>query len=187
MSLIGMALSDIIDSFIPDVDVNISSSENIFALSRFFSWIKIKQVPVIILFIIFLTAFGLVGLFFQFLSFTLLNNLLSQWIIFLPVFIVSVYFLRISAVFISKVLPKDNTSSISEDDLIGHIAIITLGKASKGYPAEAKVKDSHGQTHYLMIEPEYEGIVFLQGEKVLILGKIKTYFYASNDLPDKLK
>jgi len=183
MSLIGLALSDMIDSFIPDLDL----SEDVFALSKFFSWIKIKQVPIIILFVILLTVFSLLGLFSQYILFSIFNSLLSQWILFLPVFLTSLVFLRIIAVFLAKKFPKDNTSSISKNDLIGHIATITLGTAVKGSPAEAKAKDKYGQMHYLMIEPENEGCEFTYGQSVLILGKIKSHFYASNEIPNKLK
>jgi hypothetical protein len=100
---------------------------------------------------------------------------------------VSIFSLRIFGGLIAKLLPKDETSSISNNDLIGHIAIITLGKAIKGSPAEAKVKDQSGQVHYFMVEPENENDIFMQGEKVLISSQNEKLFFAIKDIPEKLK
>jgi hypothetical protein len=187
MSLIGVAISDMLDPLIPDFELNISGSDNVFALSRFFAWMRIKKVPILMLVIIFLASFSIIGLFLQGLLLNLTGVLWSQYIILFPALTFSIYSVRICGGFISIVLPKDETSSISEDDLVGHIATITLGSASINSPAEAKTKDKHGQTHYLMIEPDEENIQFHQGEDILILGKVKYYFYGTNKLHDKLK
>jgi hypothetical protein len=49
------------------------------------------------------------------------------------------------------------------------VAVITLGKATKGKPAQAKLKDKFGTTHYIMVEPDLEDDTFLQGDPVLIV------------------
>jgi hypothetical protein len=187
MSVIGAGLSELLDPLIPDFDSDISISENTFALSKFFSWIRLKKVPILMLFVIFLTSYGLSGLFIQGLLLNMTSIFYYAWLISIPSFIIGIYSMRLIGGVISKVLPKDETSSLSTEDLIGHIAIIILGNASKGSPAEAKIQDKHGQSHYLMVEPEEETMHFSQGDKVLVTAKIKTYFLATNNIPNKLK
>jgi hypothetical protein len=63
---IGMGLSDMIDSFIPDFDTDIDFDvDSGYSLSKFFGWIRLKQVPILMLLVIFLTSFGLIGLLMQ--------------------------------------------------------------------------------------------------------------------------
>lgn len=189
MSVIGAGLSELIDPLIPDFDANAdySVSENAFALSRFFSWIRLKEVPILMLFVIFLTFYGLSGLFIQGLLLNITSIFYSPWLLSLPAFFIGIYSMRIIGGVIAKVLPKDETSSISSDDLIGHIAVIVLGKANIGSPAEAKIQDKYGQSHYLMLEPEDKDMTFLQGDKVLVTARKKTYYIGTNNIPDKLK
>ncbi|XOB62971.1 YqiJ family protein [Campylobacterota bacterium DY0563] len=186
--IIGAGLSDILDSFIPDfdTDINLETDTN-FNLTKFFGWIRLKKVPVLMLLVIFLTSFGLIGLFIQLLVYNIVGILWLQYLVVIPTFILSIFSLRVFGGILAKLLPKDETSSISRNDLIGHIAIITLGKAKKGSPAEAKVKDIYGQVHYFMIEPENENEVFEQGDKVLISAQNNKNFLAIKDIPEKLK
>ncbi|MGB5919449.1 YqiJ family protein [Arcobacter sp.] len=185
---IGMGLSDMLDSFIPDFDTDIDFNvDSGYSLSKFFGWIRLKEVPILMLLVIFLTSFGLIGLLIQAILFNFIGILWLQYLVSIPALIFAIISLRIFGGIVAKLLPKDETSSISNDELIGYIAIITLGKATKGSPAEGKVKDKSGQVHYFMIEPENENDVFLQGEKVLISGQNEKLFFAIKDIPEKLK
>ncbi len=186
--VLGMGLSNLFDSLIPDFDSNIEfEMDSGYSLTKFFGWIRLKQVPILMLLVIFLTSFGLLGLFIQAILLNSLGILWLEYIVIIPTFIISLFSLRIIGGVIAKILPKDETSSISTSELIGHVAIITLGKATKGSPAEAKTKDKYGQTHYFMVEPENENEFFLQGDKVLLSEQNNTVFYATKNLPEKLK
>ena len=65
---------------------------------------------------------------------------------------------------------KEHTDAISRTGFVGQIATITIGEARKGYAAEAKFRDEHGTTHYVMVESANEDDVFSQGQTVLITG-----------------
>jgi hypothetical protein len=69
------------------------------------------------------------------------------------------------------VIPKDETEVVSENSFIGRVAVITLGEALRGKPAEAKLTDQFGQDHYLMVEPDQEIETFPQGTEVLIVRR----------------
>jgi hypothetical protein len=78
---------------------------------------------------------------------------------------------------ISKIIPKDETTAIHSDELIGRTAQIILGQAKQNSPAQAKVKDQFGQTHYVLVEPELD-IIFYQGQDVILTQRTKIGFQA---------
>lgn len=184
--VLGMGLSDALDNLIPDFELEMQLDTD-YSLSKFFGWIRLKRVPFLMLLVIFLASFGLSGLILQYISYKLTGSLFFAFIIVIPAFIFSLFSLRVIGGIVAKILPKDETSSISKQELIGYVATITLGKAKKGSPAEAKIKDKYGQTHYFMVEPENEDDIFNQGDRVLISNQNQKVFFAIKDLPEKLK
>ena len=68
----------------------------------------------------------------------------------------------------SKILPKDETSIVSENSFIGKIGVVTIGVGNKENSVEFKVIDNLNRIHYIMgyvIDGELK-----QGEKGLIVG-----------------
>ncbi|MEL6964311.1 MAG: OB-fold-containig protein, partial [Pseudomonadota bacterium] len=61
---------------------------------------------------------------------------------------------------------------------VGRVATITLGSARLGQPAQAKLQDQHGQTHYVMVEPDRQDITFEQGSRVLLVARARGVFRA---------
>ncbi|HEY5800797.1 MAG TPA: OB-fold-containig protein, partial [Burkholderiaceae bacterium] len=72
---------------------------------------------------------------------------------------------------LAKILPKDETSAVSEQTLLGRAGVVITGTARRGMAAEVKVKDSHGNAHFLMLEPDIDGEEFEQGSIVLVVSK----------------
>ena len=79
---------------------------------------------------------------------------------------------------LAKIMPKDETEVVSESTFIGRVAVITLGEAAPGKPAEAKLTDQYGQVHYVMVEPDQGGESFAQGTEVLIVRQKGAVFNA---------
>jgi hypothetical protein len=138
--------------------------------TRLLSWLRVGQVPVLILAIVFLTAFGLIGLFCQSTAIKLFGHLLPASLASIPALVVTLPVVRVSGGVLARVLPKDETESVSEESFVGRVAVITLGKAEVGRPAQSRLTDPHGQSHYLMVEPDQEGVRFEQGTEVLIVS-----------------
>ena len=42
--------------------------------------------------------------------------------------------------------------------------------------AQARVKDAHGRTHYLMVEPDVDDEVFEEGAQVLLVRKLGAFY-----------
>lgn len=79
----------------------------------------------------------------------------------------------------AKIMPHDETSAVGLDSLVGRRATITTGKAARGYPARAKVRDVHGHTHHVMVEPHEDASEMLEGDEVLLVRREGQTFYAS--------
>jgi hypothetical protein len=77
---------------------------------------------------------------------------------------------------LEHVMPKDETSAVSEMTLIGRAGVIVKGHAKAGFAAEAKVRDSYGRAHYVMVEPDVETDVFNEGSEVLLVKKVGVRF-----------
>jgi pyrroline-5-carboxylate reductase len=84
-------------------------------------------------------------------------------------------FVRWASALVSKIIPKDETTAIYSEDLIGQPAKIILGIAQANSPAQAKVKDQFGQTHYVLVEPEQDES-FQQGQIVILTQKPNSVF-----------
>ena len=81
------------------------------------------------------------------------------------------------SVLAAKILPQDETIAIYSDELIGRTATIILGDAKANSPAQAKVQDQHGKTHYVLVEPA-NGEILKQGQSVILMDKTRNGFQA---------
>jgi hypothetical protein len=180
-TLIGAGLSDLIDSVLPEMDLDLDADVDVDAgldadvhapgpFTRLLSWLRVGQVPVLILAIVFLTAFGLIGLFCQSTALKLVGRMLPASLASIPALVVTIPMVRLCGGVLAKILPKDETESVSEESFVGRVAVITLGTAAAGKPAQARLSDQHGQSHYVMVEPDLAGVSFEQGAEVLIVS-----------------
>ena len=80
---------------------------------------------------------------------------------------------------LGAILPKDHTTAVSTDSLVGRRATITEGVARKASPARAKVRDIHGQTHHVMVEPHEHTSELHAGDDVLLVRREDNLFYAT--------
>ncbi len=188
--LLGAGISGFIDSMLPELDVDVDIDVDLDAdvdfdaspgidasevpavapLSRFLGWLRIGKVPILILLVILLTSFGLIGFFIQSLTHNLSGFYLPSSIASAASFAVSLPVMRVTALGLEKIMPKDETTAVTEQSLVGRVATITLGTAEKGSPAEAKVTDQHGLTHYVMLEPDEADTQFVSGQDVLLVA-----------------
>lgn len=197
--VIGLGVSDVLDSFLPDIDadleidvdidadldagvashgVEIGHVDQIGPFTRMLSWLRIGRVPILILAVIFLLAFGLGGLVLQSVVSGLLGAPLPTLIAVVPALFFGVGSMNVLGGLAGKVVPRDESSAVSHDSFVGRIATITVGTARTGSSAEARLRDQYQQAHYVMIEPDIEGEELHQGDEVLIVRKQGTVFMA---------
>ena len=161
-TLMGHAFSDLADAALPDSDID---SDGLLG------WLHLGRAPLLMLVIVFLTAFGVVGLLIQIAARGVTGSFFSPWLVSLPAFALALPAVRLMGGVIARWMPKDETTAVSEDSLLGRVATITIGVAAPGQPAEARCRDEHGQTHYLMVEPDLPDGSFPAGSEVLLVRR----------------
>ncbi len=163
----GVSLLGLVDDQAAlDADTDTSSG-----FTEFGSWLALDRVPLLVWLVLLLTTFGSAGLTFNFLSLTLLDTYFARWLITLLAVIAGLFFTTRFGTFIARLLPKQESSATTADELVGTVGHITVGVARQNSPAEGKFIDAHGQPHYLLVEPFEPDEQFSQGEKILLIQK----------------
>jgi hypothetical protein len=116
-------------------------------------WLNIGRLPLLILLVVFLTVFGLAGLVLQ-ATLLAFSARLLPWFGAVPAALaVAAPLTRRLGAGLARVLPRDETTAVDIDTLVGRRARIVIGTARRGHPARARVEDQHGQAHFVMVEP----------------------------------
>ena len=165
--LFGLSLMAFLDNLSPiDVDADLEAG----GVSGVLSWLCMDRLPLMIWLILLLTSFGLSGylLNYAWLSFfgSYAATLISHPVALLLALLITG---RVGG-FIARMLPKNESTAVDTESFSGTVAIITVGTASQGSPAEAKAIDEFEQAHYLMVEPMSDD-QFHQGDKVILVEK----------------
>ncbi|NQY12523.1 MAG: YqiJ family protein [Henriciella sp.] len=200
--LFGVAFSGLVDSALPEFEFDADAEFEMDAelggdggplhvdgpdmpdmptagpLSQFLSWLCVGKVPVLILLAAFLLGFGLSGLIIQEVSQGLLGIYIWPILVAIPALIVALPTTRYLGLSIAKIMPKEETDAVSRNAFIGAVATIIRGEAEQGKPAEAKLRDVNGTTHYILVEPDQSGLKFAQGNEVLLVKKSGSIFQA---------
>lgn len=197
-AMMGMPASAMLDSLLPEIDADIDldleadysggpfdadapsvpNGPSPGALSQILGWLCVGKVPVLVLLIVFLTAFGLGGFIIQGLISGVIGLSLPAIIAVVPALFVAIPSTRIAGLTLAKIMPKEQTEAVSQKHFIGKVATIVRGEARKGAPAEAKLTDSFGQTHYVLVEPDDDTESFRQGAGVIIVRQSGSIYQA---------
>lgn len=178
--LIGLSLSALLDDIFPiDTNTEIELSEAGF--TKILGWLCLNKLPLMIWIVLFLVCFSISGFLINWVSFSVFGGFVSFWLsISLSLFVTFILTNSLGNI-VARILPKNESSAISEQDFVGKIATITIGTARSGSPAEAKFTDNFGQLHYVMVEPLEDSEEFIQGSKVMLLKKDNACWKASFD------
>lgn len=167
--LAGFDISRSLDDLLFGAEVEMGESEAPGALAPL-AWLHIGIVPMLMLLVVFLTAFGGMGLVVQGLALRGLGHpLAAAWASGLAL-LASLPILRIVGGGLKKLL-QDQTRAVSQDALVGTTGTIVVGTAQAGQPAQARLQDEHGQSHYVMVEPTTPAEVFETGTEVLLVER----------------
>lgn len=171
MMLLGAGLSDFLDNLLPDIELSADAPDAGASggLTKLLSWLRFGEVPALILLVAFLVAFGVSGLLIQMLADALLGTLLPGSWLAIPVLFIALPQVRLFGRLLGYFAMRDETQAVGRDSFAGRTAVITLGVAAAGSPAEARFKDEFGTTHYVMVEPYDEAERFAQGQEVVLV------------------
>lgn len=175
--LSGHMLSGALDAHLDHYDC--LSTGNI---SQALHYLNIGRIPALIILCLLAGFFGLTGILLQYVGILVWQAPVTN-ILMVPLSLLSSVF---AVHYIGKViapwLPRDDSYAITEEEYIGSMALITGYSAKSGNPCEGKLIDQHGQTHYLLVEPE-EGKSFQKGDRVLIICRLSATRYLAEFNP----
>ncbi len=182
--LLGFSISGWLHDFSPDLHTGEPSG----IFDAWLGWLHVGKVPLLVVLAVMLTAFSMVGF--------LINGLAHAFFgIYLPAIVAAplAFFgalplVRASAAVIYRFIPADESSAEPLENLVGKIGIIINGTARVDFPAQARVKNDHGQTLYVHVEPDKDDQQFAAGDSVLLVKQISgARFQAiANPRPDLL-
>jgi hypothetical protein len=135
------------------------------------AWLGVGRIPLLMVIVVLLALFGLIGITLQQVAAAMLGGPLSLWIAAPAAFVAALPLTGFCARGLARILPGDETSAISLDDLVGRRATVVVGTARHGSPARAGVRDRHGLTHYVMVEPTDERQSVGEGGTVLLVRR----------------
>lgn len=139
-------------------------------------WLHWGRVPLLVLLILFLAGFALAGYVIQSTALSVLGVALPAWLASVPALFAGMSTLRGVGGLAARYAPRDETTAVSEQSLIGRAGVVARGVARKGFAAEAKVRDTHGYIHYVMVEPDLEAVVLEEGTPIVLVRKISRGF-----------
>ncbi len=164
-----------------DLDVELEAAADAVDTSELsgglFTWIGARDVPFLIWLVSFLTMFGLSGLMVQGAVQAIIGGPLPSTIAVVVAFVPALAVTRVIANWVALIMPKTETTALRARHLGGYHGTITQGTARRGKPAEVKIKDRHGNIHYLRVEPLHDDDVFVQGSDVTLIRKRGDAFF----------
>jgi hypothetical protein len=134
-------------------------------------WLGVGKVPLLMLLVVLLALFGTIGIALQQAVTALAGAPLAPALAAAIAFVASLPLLGISARGLARIMPGDETTAVSLDSLLGKRATVTVGTARRNSPAQARVRDVHGQSHYVMIEPNDDAQAIGEGETALLVRR----------------
>ena len=142
------------------------------------SILGIGRMPFLAWLAIFLLMFSGVGVTGQYLLDGILGTMLTPLPAAALAVLPALLLTAVGARVLSPIVPRDETTAVHVDALLGKRGRIDIGTARRGHPARAVVKDIHGQPHNIMVEPHEDGAEFLAGDEVLLVRLENDLFYA---------
>lgn len=181
--LVGISFSGWLDHLLPDGAHGLEGVSD-----TWLGWLHIGKVPMLVLLVVLLTAFSMIGYTVNALTHAMLGVYPPALFSAAVAFVAALPVVRVSGAALARIIPRDETSAVLLESLVGRVAVIVNGTARANYPAEARVKNEHGQTHYVRVEPDGQDMQLGPGESVLLVRQISgsRFLAITNPRPDIL-
>jgi len=103
---------------------------------------------------------------------------LPTFIAYIFAFTLAIFMTRLIGKPLAVILPKNESSAVSNHSFTGLVAKITIGTAKKNSPAEAVLVDQFNQKHYVLVAPDDSNDTFNQSEEVVLVEKTSNFWLA---------
>jgi len=179
--LIGAQPSSALETAVPDFDAD-AGLDQLGPLSHMLSWLSFGKLPALIVLLLLATSFGLCGFAVQEALRRSFGFMLHPWLASLPALAGAALITRHAGTALARVIPREETDAVSTAAFVGRVATVFRGIAAQGRPAEAKLTDIHGKTHYLLVEPDEGEASMPEGSQVVIIRQEGSVFRAISKL-----
>lgn len=161
------------------VDLDVDSG----VIGEGLDWLNVGRLPLLIMLVLFLTSFGLAGLILQQAANMVTGGFLPWFAAVSAAAGLALPATRLLSRGLGRVLPRDETTAVPIDSLLGRRARIIVGTAQRGSPARARVEDEYGQPHFVMVEPA-EDQSLTEADLLLLTTRHDMIFHAIAIEPD---
>lgn len=168
--LLGAQPSAVVDSALPDFDADVDGVE-LGPLSQSLSWLSFGKLPALVVLILISASFGLIGFIGQDVLRRTIGFAIDPWIASVPAAVGAAFVTRHVGLALARIMPKEESEAVSTKAFVGRVATVFRGIAGKGHPAEAKLTDIHGKTHYVLVEPDEGEPNMPEGSEVVIIAQ----------------
>ncbi len=169
-----------------DIDADVDAAEAVdsdVSAGGLASVLGMGKVPFLIWLGAFLLAYGLGGYLLQSMLMQTFGWALPAPVAGLGLVPVGLGFARQFGGLFARLIPKTESSALSENHLGRTRGVVTVGTAARGKPAQVRITDRHGNFHYVQAEPVDDTAMIAQGTEVLVLRKMRTDTYRITALP----
>jgi hypothetical protein len=173
LEVIGLVLAAspsawIDDSLLPDLSAD--------GVEGALGWLHVGKVPTLVLLVIFLAGFAIAGYLVQIVARDIVGFYLPAVVASVPAFAAAIAGVRTLGSLLARVVPRDESFSVSESEFIGRVAIITSASENPELASQARLKDSYGRTHYILAEPDLPDLALRDGMDVLVVRKVGAHY-----------
>ena len=169
--LIGFSLSEVVGKAV-HFD---SHSENSFINAT--SWVNVGEVPLLIFLLLFLGIFSIAGFLIQDLT-AAIGGPLPILMAAPLAFALSMPLVREATRLVAKAIPRDESYAVEIGDLVGRVGEVVVGPLDHGLPGRVRVKDVHGNLHFVAASAAPASDELEQGAPVLLVDRDGTHFLA---------
>ena len=146
-------------------------------------WLHLGRVPALLVLVAFLASFAVTGFAIEILAVALVGRFLPMPLAVGSAGIASLLMVRAAGGALTCLVPREESSAVSDVSLVGRAGVIVIGTAEAGRPAEARVRDQFGAAHYVMAEPDDAATTLGTGVRILLVGHMSGRRYRAIENP----
>lgn len=148
-------------------------------------WLHVGRVPTLVLLLLFLGGFAASGYAVQIAARGVAGGYLPALLAALPAGAAALFGVRLLGAGLARVMPRDESSAVSEAEFIGRVATVTAASSRPGLASQARLRDAQGRAHFILAEPDVPQLQLGDGMEVLIVRKVgAVYRVIANPHPD---
>jgi len=146
-------------------------------LSGALAWLNPGRVPILILLMLALGGFSALGYLIDAVAMAIWQPL-PPTIAAVVAFLGTMPFMRRGSHLVSRIVPRDESYAVGNEEFVGFVATVTIGPLDDGKPGRVRLKDRFGNWHFLIARAAEGQAPLAVGSSVLLVDKRDQLFLA---------